>query len=91
MWNDADMPGIQQRQVFGPDDSEMSGDALNMIVRSGGLSIDDVTMAPIAPEYYITPAHGPIPTIPWRNLDLAEDVTRAERNAIDKLFSATCF
>lgn len=84
-WSKGDMPGLRQRQVLGPDDAEVSGDALNMIVRSGGLSVDDVTVLPVAPEYYVTPAQGPIPTIPWRNLDLADDVTRAERNFLTSI------
>lgn len=80
LWNDADMPALTQRQVLGPDDAEMSGDALNMIIRTGGLSVDDATIGPIAPEYYVTPAHGPLPTIPWRDPDAAADITKAERN-----------
>ncbi len=44
---------VATRALLGPDDAEYAGDALNMLVR--GATIDDVSVAPLAPEYYTLP------------------------------------
>jgi hypothetical protein len=49
---DDQSPGaIQQRAFIGPDDAEQAGDALNHMVRTGGVGMDDVAISPNAVEY----------------------------------------
>lgn len=51
----ADPGTFGQRALLGPDDSEQAGDALNQIVRTGGVGIDDVMLTPGAVEYQAIP------------------------------------
>lgn len=49
-------PGaISERALLGPDDAEQAGDALNHIVRTGGLGLDDIAITPNAFEYQRRP------------------------------------
>jgi hypothetical protein len=50
-FDDQDPAAIQQRLVLGPDDAEQAGDALNHMVRTGGVGMDDVAVTPQAVEY----------------------------------------
>lgn len=64
--------------LFGMDDTEQVGDALNHITRTGGIGIDDVWMNPTNPHHAILP-DSQFGLIDWRALDTANDVTKAER------------
>lgn len=44
-----------QRQFMGPDDAEQSGAFMRRMAHSGGTSVDDVAMTPMAPEYGAIP------------------------------------
>ena len=53
---DDQSPGaISERALLGPDDAEQAGDAINHIVRTGGLGLDDVAITPNAFEYQRRP------------------------------------
>jgi hypothetical protein len=64
--------------LFGMDDVEQSGDALNHITRTGGVGIEDVWMHPTNAHHYVIPDGG-MGLIDWRALDVANDVTKTER------------
>ena len=53
-----DVAKFQRRQLMGPDDSEYAGDALNVMVRTGGVGVDDVMTTPMMPEYGWLPTSG---------------------------------
>ena len=56
-WNNVDdLPLFQKRAMLGPDDTEQAGDALNHIVRTGGVGIDDVATTPTNIEYSAQPS-----------------------------------
>jgi hypothetical protein len=59
-----DLFGLQQRAVLGPDDTEAAGTALREMARTGGVSLDDVALPPIAPEYKVVPDD--VPLLSWR-------------------------
>lgn len=46
-----DDPITKQRSLFGPDDMEASGDALNHIIRTGGYGVEDVAIPSHNPTY----------------------------------------
>ena len=69
---------IENLPLFGMDDAEQAGDALNHITRTGGIGIDDVWMHPTNPHAWHTPDGG-AGLIDWRALDAANDVTKTER------------
>lgn len=50
-----DLGTMQQRALLGPDDAEQAGDAINQMVRTGGVGVDDVLMTPNAIEYQAFP------------------------------------
>lgn len=64
-----------QRQVLGPDDMEQGGDALNHVVRTGGLGIDDVTVTPPNVAY----SWDPVKVASQFEWGLIDDVTKTER------------
>jgi hypothetical protein len=70
-------PTFQQRHVLGPDDAEQTGDILNTMARTGGLSMDDFALTPIAPEYSVMPDQ--VPQLKWSNHDAAGDILDTER------------
>jgi hypothetical protein len=77
-WDEAaDLPGVQQRSILGPDDAEQAGDGLYNYMRTGGLGIDDVGSTPLAPEYAVLPDE--VPLLPWRAMDEAGDILPTER------------
>ena len=73
-----DLPIFSQRQLLGPDDAEQAGDALNLMVRTGGVGIDDVATTPLAPELKMVP-DSQMSLIDWRAIDRANQATKAER------------
>lgn len=76
---------LQQRAILGPDDTEYAGDAIEMMVKTGGLSIDDVTVAPVAPEYYTTPAAGPLQFLNWRNVRSIQTRAKTEERYLKQV------
>ncbi|MCP3656975.1 MAG: hypothetical protein GY766_19110, partial [Herbaspirillum sp.] len=73
-----DLPLFSQRQLLGPDDAEQAGDALNHMVRTGGVGIDDVATTSGAPELKLVP-DSQIGLIDWTAIDKANQATKAER------------
>lgn len=84
-WDEADVATIQQRSVFGPDDVEQGGDGMAMMIRTGGLGVDDIKTTPVAPEYMVTPSAGPVPLINWKNRDASKAIGEASKNFINSL------
>lgn len=86
---DADriMPRTDQTEglpLFGMDDTEQAGDALNHVVRTGGVGIDDVWLHQPNPLHQTLPegfggADSAMGLIDWRALDQANDITKTER------------
>lgn len=83
-----DLPLFQKRIILGPDDVEQSGDAMNHIIRTGGVGIDDVATTPTAIEYRGLPGSQQ-GLINWRALNLQNDIVKAERefNLINKQYT----
>lgn len=84
---DSILPRTDQTEglpLFGVDDAEQAGDALNHVVRTGGVGMDDVWLHQPNPLHEtLPPGFGGPETefglIDWRALDTANDVTKAER------------
>ena len=63
---------------MGPDDAEQSGDVLNMMVRTGGIGVDDMAVTSQALELKTTP-DSKLSLIDWRAIDQANATVKAER------------
>lgn len=78
-WDSVDNLEVRtQRSLFGPDDAEQGGDALNLMTRTGGIGIDDVATTNTAPEIKLVP-DSQTSLINWRAIDQANQTTKAER------------
>lgn len=70
---------LQQRELLGPDDSEMAGDALNLMTRTGGTGIESIkTTGGTYPEYRTFDAPK-VALVDWRKIDQANQTLRTER------------
>lgn len=79
-----DYASYTQRKVLGPDDSEYIGDALEMMLKTGGLAVDDVTIpSTLSPYYRVTPAAGPLQFLDWSNMPALKTRAATERRFLE--------